>query len=48
MKVEKDEVLEEIKKGLSWKERIILALFKDLFYYVYRKGMVDYFNHSNK
>ena len=44
----KDVVLSEIKKGLSWKERIILALFGDLFYSIYRKGMTDCFKYYNK
>lgn len=44
----KDVVLNEIKKELSWKERIILALFGDLFYSIYRKGMTDCYKYYNK
>lgn len=44
----KDVVLNEIKKGLNWKERIILALFENLFYYTYRKGMADCYKYYNK
>ncbi len=44
----KDVVLKEIKKELNWKERIILALFGDLFYSIYRKGMTDCYKYYNK
>ena len=43
----KDVVLKEVISELNWKERIIIAIFKDLFCYVYRKGMVDCFNYYN-
>lgn len=43
----KDVVLNEVMKELELKEKIIVAIFKKLFYYVYRKGMVDCFNYYN-
>ena len=44
----KDVVLNEVKKELNWKERIIIKIFGNLFYYVYRKGMIDCFKYYNK
>ncbi len=44
----KNVVLDEVKKDLNWKERIIINIFEDLFYYAYRKGMIDCFNYYNK
>ena len=44
----KDVVLNEVKKELNWKERIIVKIFSNLFYYAYRKGMVDCFKYYNK
>lgn len=44
---EKNRVLDEVTKGLSLKEKMVIAIFKDLFYYVYRKGMIDCFNYYN-
>lgn len=35
----KDVVLNEVKKELNWKERIIVKLFKKTFCSVYKSGM---------
>ena len=40
-------VLDEIKKELSWKERIIVKIFKKTFYDVYQVGLKKGFNWSN-
>lgn len=51
-KEEKDvvlnEVIEKLKKGKKWYHKIIIDIFKDLFYYVYREGMNDCFKYYNK
>ena len=44
----KDIILNEVKKELNWRERIIIKIFSNLFYYVYRKGMIDCFKYYNK
>lgn len=44
----KDVVLEEVKKELNWRERIIVKVFSNLFYYIYRRGMIDGFNFQNR
>ena len=44
----KDVVLNEVKKELNWRERIVVKIFGNLFYYAYRKGMVDCFKYYNK
>lgn len=44
----RDVILNELKKELNLKERIIIDIFGKLFYYVYRKGMVDGFKYYNK
>ena len=44
----KDVVLNEVKKELSFRERIIVKIFGNLFYYAYRKGMIDCFKYYNK
>ena len=44
----KDVVLNEMKKELSFRERIIVKIFGNLFYYAYRKGMIDCFKYYNK
>lgn len=44
----KNEVLNEVKKGLNWKEKIIVDIFNNLFYYFYRRGMIDCFKYYNK
>lgn len=44
----KDVVLNEFKKELTLKERIIVKIFGNLFYYAYRKGMLDCFKYYNK
>ena len=41
-------VLDEVMKELSWKERIVVKIFGNLFYYAYRKGMIDCFKYCNK
>lgn len=43
----KDVVLNEMKKELSWKERIIVKIFKKTFYDVYQVGLKKGFNWSN-
>lgn len=35
----KNVVLDEVKKNLSWRERIIVRLFKKTFYSVYKSGV---------
>ena len=40
----KDVVLEEIKKELNWRERIIVKLFKKTFYKMYKIGVTFGFN----
>ena len=44
----RDGVLDEVKKELNWKEKIVVGVFKNIFTKVYRKGMVDCFNYYNK
>ena len=44
----KDVVLNGVMKELGLKEKIIVAIYKNLFYYVYRKGAADCFNYYNK
>lgn len=44
----KDVVLNEVIKELNWRERIVVKIFNKLFYYAYRKGMVDCFKYYNK
>ena len=44
----KDVVLNEFKKELTLKERIRVKIFGNLFYYAYRKGMLDCFKYYNK
>lgn len=44
----KDVVLDEVKKELNWKEKIIIHIFRKTFSRVYRKGMVDCFNYFNR
>ena len=46
--VERDVVLNRVMKELGLKEKIIVAIFKKIFYYVYRKGVADCFNYYNK
>lgn len=46
--VERDVVLNVVMKELGLKEKIIVAIFKKIFYYVYRKGVADCFNYYNK
>lgn len=44
----KDVVLDEVMKELNFIERIIIKIFGNLFYYAYRKGMIDCFKYYNK
>lgn len=44
MNVEKDVVLEEIKKGLNWRERIVVHIYKKTFVKIYKKGIEKGFN----
>lgn len=48
MNVEKDVVLNEIKKDLNWKERIIVHINKKTFVKVYKQGLKDGFNWNSK
>ncbi len=43
----KDVVLNEVIKELNWKDRCIIKIFSKLFYYVYKKGMIDCFKYYN-
>lgn len=42
----KDVVLDEVMKELSWKERIIVKLFKKTFYKMYKIGIAFGFNNK--
>ena len=44
----RDVVLNEVKKELNWRSKIVIDIFGDLFYYFYRRGMVDGFKYYNK
>lgn len=44
----KDVALDEVMKELNFIERIIIKIFGNLFYYAYRKGMIDCFKYYNK
>lgn len=44
----RDVVLDEVMKELNFIERIIIKIFGNLFYYAYRKGMIDCFKYYNK
>jgi len=46
--MEKDVVLEEVKKGVGEKYKEVIDTYSDLFYYTYRKGIVDCFKYYNK
>ena len=46
--MKKDVVLNEVFKGLNFKERIIVKIFQNVFIKLYRKGMIDCFNYYNK
>ena len=41
-------VLEEIKKELNWKERIIVYIFKKTYIKVYKQGIKEGFNWNSK
>ena len=43
-----NEVIKRLKKSKRWYNKIIIDIFKDLFYYVYREGMNDCFKYYNK
>lgn len=40
----KDVVLEEIKKDLNWREKIVVHIFKKIFVKVYKLGITFGFN----
>ncbi len=44
----KDVVLNEVKKELNWKERIIIKIFAKTFLKVYNKGKINYFMYIKK
>ena len=39
----KDVVLDEVKKALNWRERIVVKIFKKTFIKIYEKGKINYF-----
>ena len=41
-------IVEEICKNLKWYERIVVKIYKRMFYRAYRIGMRDCFNFYNK
>jgi len=43
-----NEIIERLKKGQKWYYKLIIDIFKDLFYYVYRKGINECFKYYNK
>ena len=43
-----NEVLDEVEKGLDWKEKMFMKIFKKVALKIYKKGMVDCFNYYNK
>lgn len=44
--MEKDVVVEEVKKGLNWKERIIVFVFKKFCVKLYKNGITFGFNNK--
>lgn len=46
--VMKDVVVDEIVKGLNWKEKVIVKICRNTCMKLYRKGMIDCFNYYNK
>ncbi len=44
----KDVTLNEVMKGLNWKEKFILRICRKTCVKLYRKGMVECFNYINK
>ena len=44
----KNVVLDEVKKKLNWKERIIVRIFKNIFMKVYEEGKISYYNYLYK
>ena len=48
MKETKDVVLNEIIKGLNWREKIIVKIYQKICIKIYRNGMIDCFNYYNK
>lgn len=42
----KDVVLDEVKKALNWRERIIVKLFSKTFYKIYKIGITFGFNNK--
>lgn len=43
----KDVVLDEVMKELSWRERIVIRLFKKTFNKIYKNGIRKGFNWNN-
>ena len=41
-------IIEEICKNLKWYERIIVKIYKKIFYKAYRAGVAECFNFYNK
>lgn len=48
MEKENKLLIKELMKELSWKERIVIKVFREICIKIYRKGMLDYFNFINK
>ena len=46
--VVKRNIIGELKKETIWYKRIIITIFSNVFYGVYRKGMIDCFKYYNK
>lgn len=42
----KNVVLDEVKKKLSWKEKIVFKFFEKVFYKVYKLGITYGFNNK--
>lgn len=43
-----DVVVNEIKKDLNWRERIVVSIFKNTFLKIYKKGKIDYYKYLYK
>ncbi len=46
--VVKMEIMKALKKEVKWYNKIFINIFPNIFFYVYRKGVVDYFKYYNK
>lgn len=44
----RDVALNEVMKGLNWREKMFMKIFKKVALKIYKKGMVDCFNYYNK